>query len=472
VKFRETFRKIDSPTIIMETVNTKLNLDQRARELINLIKTRFITADGLLARNYPVTSQTLFTDFDDIAPFFIFFDETEFLLSQVRIIREKNKSLLSLCSVNGVLTARSIDEWFGGLYALWKKTADDITYGLLRDSVEFVLEYLMKDGFFSAAFYPETKKAVSFYEPWSAGLLETFCEMREEFPTAFEQAQKVLRSWVQDDYFNSHYLFPYRVYSSPIKKFIQKKILSRFFPSRRNSKLPPCKTYVLKRLVKQFLFYSTNGLYSQLMKSNSTCAFALLEFYKATGDQFWLQNLLKWINSAIENFCDNGKVYMEFVPKSRSKRDAGITSAFILTDVICDTVYFAGGHIAQYGDRFMPVVREIIDYAWQSRLENGLVPYRDGGDFAHIDNQVDFGVSLRRYAQLSGQQIYKNRAVELTERVLELHYSPDGYFTYSGNVPKSVIDPKYNALLLKGFANLVTIDEPLYSHYYSLFKDR
>jgi hypothetical protein len=460
----------------MEISSCDLDVRQKAQGLINLIKTHFITADGLLARNYPVTSRTLFTDFDDIAPFFIFFNETEFLLSQVRIIRQKNESLLSLCSVDGVLVTRTIDEWFGGLYALWKETADDVTYDLLRDSVDFVLEHLMKDGFFFAAFYPESKKAVSFYEPWSAGLLESFCEMREEFPLAFEQAQKVLRSWVQDDYFSSHHLFPYRVYSSPIKKFIQKKILSRSFPAHRHSKpltvVGPCRTRVLKSLVKQFLFYSINGLYSQLMKSNSTCAFALLEFYKATGDQFWLQSLIKWIVSATENFCDNGKVYMEFVPKSRARRDAGITSAFILTDVICDTVYFAEDYIAQYKDKFMSVVEEIIDYVWQSRLENGLIPYREGGDFAHIDSQVDFGVSLRRYAQLSGQQTYKDKSVELTKRALELHYSPDGYFTYSGNVPRNVIDPKYNALLLKGFANLITIDKSLYPRYYSLFKDR
>ena len=460
----------------METVNTDLNLSQKARELINIIKTHFITADGLLARNYPVTDLTLFTDFDDIAPFFIFFDETEFMLSQVNIIREKNKSLLSLCSVDGVLVARTIDEWFGGLYALWKETEDDVIYDLLRDSVDFVLEHLMANGFFSAAFYPEKKRGVSFYEPWSAGLLETLCEMREQFPAGFEQAQKVLRSWVGDDYFSAHHLFPYRVYSSPVKKFIQKKILSGSFATRRYSKPPtvvgPCRTRVLKGWVKQFLFYSINGVYSQLMKSNSTCAFALLEFYKATGDEFWLQSLIKWIISATENFCDNGKVYMEFLPKNRARRDAGITPAFILMDVICDTVYFAEHYVAQHKDKFMSTVKEIIDYAWQSRLENRLIPYRDRGDFAHIDSQVDFGVSLRRYAQLSGKQSYKDKSVELTKRALELHYSPDGYFTYSGNVPRSIIDPKYNALLLKGFANLITIDEPLYPDHYSLFKDR
>ena len=461
----------------MEVSSCDLDVNQKARDLINLIKTRFITANGLLARNFPVTNRTLFTDFDDIAPFFIFFGEIDFLLSQVRIIQEKKESFFSLCSENGVLVTRYIDEWFGGLYALWKETGDQITYNLLKESVEFILEHLMKDGFLSAAFYRKNGKAATFYESWSAGLLETFCEMRDQFPVAFEQAQKVLRSWVQDRYFNTYSLFPYRVYSSPIKKAIQEKILSRYFPACRNSKPPAIisggKICLAKNILKQFRFLATNnGLYSQLMKSNSTCAFTLLEFYKATEDKFWLESLLRWIASATENFCDNGKVYMEFVPKSRARRNAGIAPAFILADVLCDTIYFTENYTTEYKDKFMSAIKEIVDYAWQSRLENGLVPRYDGGDFAHIDSQVDFAVSLRRYAELSGEESYKAKSMELTKRVIELHYSPNGYFTYSGNVAKNVIDPKYNALLLKGFVNLITINEPLYPNYYSLFKDR
>ena len=476
MKFQEIRPKADSGTIIMETSSLDLDVNQKAQELINLIKTRFITRDGLLARNYPVTNRTLFTDFDDIVPFFIFFKETEFLLSQVRIIYEKNESLFSLCSVDGVLVTRSIDEWFGGLYALWKETGDQITYNLLKESVEFVLKYLMKDEFFSAAFYQENNHTVPYYEPWSSGILESFCEMRDEFPFAFEQSQKVLRAWVQDEYFKMYSLFPYRVYLSPTKKLIQKKILSNLFPIRRNSRPPTfaCggRSRWVKHMLKQIHFYTINGLYSQLMKSNSTCAFSLLEFHKATGDKVWLKNLLKWATSAIESFCDEGKVYMEFVPKTGARRDAGITPAFILTDVLCDTVYFTENYITEYKDKFMSAIKEVIDYACQSRLENGLIPYRDGGDFAHIDSQVDFAVSLRRYAQLSGDESYKAESVELTKRVLELHYSPNGYFTYSGNVVNNVIDPKYNALLLKSLANLITINKPLYPEYYSLFKDR
>ncbi len=101
-----------------------------------------------------------------------------------------------------------------------------------------------------------------------------------------------------------------------------------------------------------------------------------------------------------------------------------------------------------------------------------MIPYHDGVEFAHVDSQVDFAVSLRRFSDISGEKSYKKISVDLTKKVLKLHYSPDGYLTYSGNVVNNAIDPKYNALLLKGFINLITIDEQLYSEYYDLFKDR
>ncbi|MBN1457810.1 MAG: hypothetical protein JW912_08160 [Sedimentisphaerales bacterium] len=460
----------------MEIVDQKINIEQKAQELISLIKTRFITEDGLLARNYPVKNRTLFDNFDDIVPFFIFFKETDFLLSQIRILKEKNESMLSLCCEDGVLITRNIDEWFGGLYALWKETGDTATYDLLTESVEFVLKQLVKDGFLSAAFYRDRGSCAAFYESWSSGLLEAFCEMREDFPSAFEEAQKVLRSWIQNDYFQRHNLFPYRIYSQPFTDFIQRKFLSGLFPLRKSSKpllvAGRGTKHIPKGLVKQMIFYGTNGLYSQLMKSNSTCAFALLEFYRVTKENFWLENLIKWIDSATKNFCQNGKVYMEFVPRSRNKREAGVVPAFILVDVLCDAVFFAEHAISNRKNELFSVAKEIIDYQLQNRLKNGLIPCYDDGDFAHIDDQIDFGVSMRRYGELSGQDRYKAASIELTSKAIEQHYSCDGYFTYSGRKPSNVIDPKYNALLLKGFINLMTVNESIYPEHYGLFKDR
>jgi hypothetical protein len=460
----------------MEIAQSSLDIRRKAEELINIIKTRFITAEGLLARNYPVRNRTLFDNFDDIVPFFIFFNETDFLLEQVRTIRRKKEPLISLCSENGVLITRNIDEWFGGLYTLWEETKDQNTYDLLKESVEFVLEYLMNDSFLSAAFYPRSKTTAGYYECWSSGLLETFCEMRSQFPVAFERAQTVLRSWVESDYFKRYSLFPYRVYSSPTLGTIQKKFVSCFLPLRRCSKpvsiIGNGRSNIAKNIVKWFIFYITNGLYSQMMKSNSTCAFTLLEFYEATGDEFWRDSLLKWISAAMKSFCESGRVYMEFVPRTDVRRDAGITPAFIFADILCDTVYFVDDYRPLCKEELLSFVKKILDYSWERRLSNGMVPYTDGGRFAHIDSQIDFAVSLRRYSQLSGERLYKNKSVDLTKRAIQQHYSPGGYFTYSGKVVNNVIDPKYNALLLKGFANLITIEKPLYPEYYSIFKDR
>ena len=41
------------------------DIHDKTTELIDIIKTRFITSNGLLARNYPIKERTLFDNFDD-----------------------------------------------------------------------------------------------------------------------------------------------------------------------------------------------------------------------------------------------------------------------------------------------------------------------------------------------------------------------------------------------------------------------
>jgi hypothetical protein len=447
-----------------------INVKNKAYELIDNIKSKFITQSGLLARNYPVSNRTIFDNFDDIVPFFLYFGEEEFLLSQVRIIKKNNENILTLCAQQGTLVTRSIDEWFGGFYALWKKTGDQDTFRIISDSVRFVQDKLIDGDFLSAGYYISKKVRVPYYESWSSGILETFCEMREDFPDMFETSQKIMKKWLNDQYFQRYGLFPYRTHLSSFKQIIHKNVLSRLLP-QRNSKPPSIDgrnfSDILKNPVKKFRFELTNGWYSQLMKSNSTCAFCLLEFYLATGNKFWLQNLARWIESVICNFCDEGKVYSEFFPEIGVKRDPAVTPAFIFADVICDVV----AYLPEF-KTFLPKVKEILDYHWKLRLENGLIPYHDGDNYAHIDSQVDFGVSLRRYAELTGENGYLNKSSDLTMLMLQQHYSSEGFFTFSGKIENNIIDPKYNALVLKGMINLLTIDQSIYPDNYSLFKDR
>lgn len=468
-----------------------LNKDEiieQAHELIQIIKTKFIRKDGLLSRNYPPTHRTLFDNFDDLVPFFLYFGEQDFLIEQVHELHKQNLNLKNLCQTDyGVLYSRSLDEFTGGLYALWKNTNDDECYFLLQDSINFIKKNLINGERFSGALHTsDSQMAVStYYDPWSSGILETFCEMRVDFPEAFESAQTILKSWVNDKYFKNYGLFPYRMPFSKVNQNFDKllsiklprsglkepqKILDFNFIKSSTESSKSCFSIVKKsgtQLLENLKFNFSSGYYSQLMKSNSTCAFTLLEFFRATGEYFWLESYEKWCNNAISSFYINGNVSMEYFPTYRSNRFNSVTAAFILADVLSDGAYFA-----PMCKKNLPVIKNILDTHLNNLLPDGLIPYQENAKYAHIDNQIDFAISLRRYADLSGERDYLGKSMELVENTQKNHYSKNGYYTYSGSVSKNEIDPKYNALFLKGLIHLITINEPLYPKYHNIFKDR
>lgn len=442
----------------------------KAEELIETIKMRFICSDGFLARNYPPTNRTLFDNFDDLVPFFLYFGESDFLLSQVHTIQKKNESMLTLVSIDGILQTRNLDEWFGGLNAIWKATNDKVCFAILKESVEFVFKHFIKGNFLSGAFLLHNNSSRLYYEPWSSGLLEVFCEMRDDFPQAFEQAMIIMRNWIDDDYFKRYGLFPYRSYDSSIKRFLHRKLFSKMkwlSSSRSEPGLRKESLANIKYLLRRLRFEMTSGWYSQLMKSNSTPAFTLLEFYRATGDRYWIENLLMWCKSALNAFYEHGKIYMHFNPETKTRYAPSVTAAFILVDVICDATWAASEF-----NVFLPKAKKILDYQWNNRMNTGLVPFWDQGRFAHIDSQIDLSISMRKYAEISEEEVYLRRSKELLNNVFTLHYSPEGYFTYSGEVRDNVIDPKYNALALKGLISLLETDSLVYPDFYYLFKDR
>ncbi len=447
--------------------------------LLRLIQTKFILPSGLLSRHFPPGKRSLFDNFDDLVPFFLYYKQADFLLQQIRLIRQQQESFLSLCVEDGVLHSSLVDEWFGGLYSIWKETKDPETFSLLKNSVELVQQKLIQADFLAGAYYPDSDSCSDFYESWSAGLLESFCEMREEFPEAFLSAQKILRAWLKDDYYKTYGLFPYRVHSSKGKQWWQKNVLGKFPPTHRHTKAlgtnKDHKRNLLSYTAQKVRFAFTSGYYSQLMKSNSTPAFALLEFYRATGEKFWLEHLEAWIEKALLHFCEKdslgkntGRVWGEFHPlASISQRDSGIVPAFILCDVLCDSAAFVPDL-----RKHLPNVKTILDFYWSKRLKNGLIPQTEIAQFSHLDPQIDFSISLRRFAELTQDSAYLEKSIQLLEAALREHYSENGYLTYSGKVDTNTIDPKYNALVLKGLIHLETKNQSLYENMHSLFKDR
>jgi hypothetical protein len=434
------------------------------KNLIKLIKTNFLNDDSLLSASFPPVKRTMFDHFDDIVPFFIFFGETNFLIEQVKIIKQKNFSLFDICSRQDMLLARNVDEYIGGLYSLWKETKDSLVKQVLDEGLKYLENKLFRNDFFYGTYYPKCNKTGKYYESWSAGLLETFCEMREDYPEKFAQAKKILSSWVHSEYFKTYQLFPYRYFESPFLCAMQK--MASIFKRVKLADCPPTLTGGFEDYLKNIKTIFKNSFCSQMMKSNSTPAFALLEFYRATGDEIWLNNLKAWINSTLKTFYQNGNVFHLFLPNIKQGSIPGLAPALILCDLICDYSYFTGDK------QFLPFAKNIIDRQLEKKLKNGLIPEFENGTYDHLDNQIDFAIAMRRYAELTGEDAYQKNSVELTEKVMTEHYTQNGYLTYSGDGKSASISPKYNSLVLKGFINLQTIEEKIYPKYHSLFKDR
>lgn len=441
------------------------NLDKKISELVGLIKTRFINKDGLLSVSFPPSDRIIFDHLDDIVPFFIFLKEDDFLLYQIKLIKSRKLDLYDICGHKNCLLARNTDEYIGGLYALWKKTNDQDVKELLDQALKYLTTRLIKNDNLYGAYFPKIDAVGKYYEPWSAGLLETFCEMRHDYPKLFEQAKSIFKKWLSSKYFKIYKLFPYRHLLNPLSRIWQKN-LAAYGRMKIANRPPIMEGILLKDLEKNLKLSLKNSYYSQMMKSNSTPAFTMLEFYLATEDKYWLNCLRDWINSALNKFCRDGEVFHLYSPKKNRVATAGLAPAFILCDLICDYSYFTGDK------SFLPETKKIIDCQLERRLENDLLPEFTDAEHAHLDNQIDFAISMRRYAELSGKEKYLKNSVELTEKAIEKHYSPDGYLTYWGESKEKVISSKYNSLLLKGFINLKTKEEKIYPKYHFLFKDR
>ena len=101
-------------------------------------------------------------------------------------------------------------------------------------------------------------------------------------------------------------------------------------------------------------------------------------------------------------------------------------------------------------------------------------------DINHIDNQIDFAISLRKLGEITNNSDFKSYSFKLVENTLKMHRSDEGFYTHiyqdgkNKNLQKNTIDPKYNGLLLKGLVHLEEKNADIYNNKYliDLFKDR
>lgn len=447
------------------------------QELIRLIKNRFVRPDGLMARRWPITSRTIFDNFDDVVPFFLHYGEQEFLLQQVALLQKYNLGFLDVCSEGGHIHSSHVDEWFRGLWHIHRTTGDKTSLQLLRKSVEFVSQNMFApSGALYSAWNLAQKKPIGTEEPWSAGILEAAVAMRHEFPEFFLQAQGAMRLMAEREWFKRNGLFPYRTFLSPVRGAWSQGLSAIGVRGKSFTVVPPqwgCGGSARETLALHWRWFTTPGNYAQMMKSNSTPAFSLLEFYRATGDESWLAHLDRWIQGVDRWFLDreSGKVWSEVWPDSSRHGVSATSSAFIFVDFICDYFMFT-----KRGAELLPRAEKILDQLWSRRNADGLIPVDESSGLCHLDNQIDVSISFRRVGEILGRKDLMDRSEDLIRSALRRHGTPDGFLSFSGKVPEKAarhIDPKYNCLVLKGMIHLDTLGkEKIYPDLQEIFQDR
>ncbi len=447
-----------------------------AKQIINNFKTLYLNQEGLISRTYPVSQRTIFDNFDDIVPFFIYFGEESFLVEQVH--RAERFSFETLLAQNNLIYSYLIDEYLGGLYALWKRTGDKTTKRVLDQAVNQVTTYFINNNDLFGVYDIDKRKGYRFRYYWSAGLLETFLEMAPDYEQLEGQVEDIVKTWLVNPYFEKHGLFPFRWnVDLPCAAFYE--LLARHGRIRRNqpqrlssdgwmrSRLSRCK--------EPFTFhYLNSGLFTQIMKVNSTFIFTLIELFKRTKKEEYKEAVLRWIASVRQKMIKDDIVFGLYFPGGVVS-DTSLTHTFIFVDVLMDSYVFV-----EQDPSHLRLAKAIVDKRLKTRWDNGLIPISPDTDKDHIDQIIDFAISSRRVAEVSGDLIYLEASRDLIEKVLCFHQGKEGFYTHVNQQGQPVhrdsntIDPKYNGLLLKGLINLLTLDQKMYEskELTDIFKDR
>lgn len=459
-------------------------LQETADWIANIFRDEFVNDEGLISRTYPPSSRTLFDNFDDIAPFLLHFGHGDFLLDQVS--RLGPESFEALLPTGEVLYSYKIDEYLGGLNAVYAGTGSPHARELLLDAIAKCRKYFL-DGpeTFSETYDLRRHERSPFFSPWSAGLLETFLELDyldRDLPLL---VGNVLRHWISHPFFSDHGLFPFRGTFDSTRDRIDAlgAVFQRWCaepPSR--GELGPGWRAALRQHPAVFLGrtfwnrYLRSGRWVQLMKSNTTPVFTMIELHRRTGAPIWAGAIKRWIDAAIEHLIDtSGRPLSTWHPSGEGNGRPTLVAGFILIDVLCDASN-AMGHRASWLDVAENIARTCLDWAWP----NGLIPMFPGADRDHLDGQVDFSIALRRIGELKQCGDLRAHAFRLMNDALSLHRTPEGFCTHVDRegrpirLPFNTVDPKYNGLLLKGLIHLSEPDRLIYDSpdLMDLFKDR
>ena len=459
----------------------KLKRDKIVRSISQNFETRFLNNKGLISRNYPPNKRSILDNFDDIVPFLDYFGYSNIIFSQIELLN--TSSYEQELAVNGILYSYKIDEYMGGLNHMAKKYKNTKTNLLLEDAIKKTFDYFIDDSQFSDVYNLEKRQAANFYSTWSAGFLETILEIKDN--KFIGDVEKIMKAWINSEFFREFNLFPFRSSLNYMNNSLEKINSSlnnwcsevpekiEIHPNKfKNFIYKNFKYYEYKNFINRYL---KSGHWAQLMKSNSTPVFTMIELYKLTKKEIWSKYVIYWLDSALDKFIDKNSTPFQIWYPNNKKFGPSLTAGFIFIDIICDIYNFVQRN-DEWLEKAIKIANKCISWSW----DNGLIPMSPISNINHIDNQIDFAISIRKLAELANISSLRKASFNLVERTLLMHNSKKGFYTHLykdgsfKNLSQNTIDPKYNGLLLKGIIHLEEKNIEIYKNDYlvDLFKDR
>jgi hypothetical protein len=456
----------------------------QAKRVVNRFRTTFVNEEGLISRDYPANARTIFDNFDDLAPFLAWWGAEDILLDQVKRLRcEDFERLLPF---GNLLHAYKIDEYLGVLNVVKKTTGDSHASYLLDDAVERSWKYFGDEDLGLAEFYDfDSSSRSSFFSPWAAGLLETFLEIDVTRESVAQRVERVLDLWWNHPFAQSTGMLPFRG-SFERRQQMTDRLWAKAgrwaceppirWTERTGSPVRDAlrRSKTINRYRRLNWQWGRSGLWSQLMKSNTTPIFLAIALYARNRDPKWRLRISRWFDAVSKDLVGPDGVFGT-IHNGKKVGLPTLVAGFIMIDVACDTWW----HVDR-DDRYLDMAYDVAQACLRWRWEDGLIPMTPSADINHLDGQIDFSIALRRIAELRKDAGLFNQSVALMRAALAMHDTPEGYCTHvrrDGSMVKlaeNTIDPKYNALVLKGLASLATLDRPIYGSpdLMDLFKDR
>lgn len=398
---------------------------------------------------------------DDFVPFLCYLGLEEFLVAKVEEL-----VLESDMFVNGVyvgkrgicrIRLRCYDEWLGGLNYLLKKHHSYIIENAMRNFLSTLKDKLIHNNLLCsrAIITLGSRKimGIPLFEPITGALIEVLAEIgcvREEVANDNILWQKLIDNAINMAIFEKHHIFPDYYFFGGL--------------SWLNNISFCCNMLSRSSITRLFERHFTS------VKDNSNMLYALITAHRITGAEHYKKIIKRYIIGMNDAFIHDGFVSIRKSPGTRYS----LSVNHPLIDIACDAFHFVEN------DQYYINLAKSIAGAWiKRRFDTKLFPKMIGLDYSSLDDQIDLGISFGRLYELTDENRYLDLATETIETVFDHHYTSEGMVegvNSDGDIVDNTINPKYNALSIKGYVFLDKIrDERIYCEpyeFHDLMKDR